>query len=101
MSNRNPGGGTQDEGVESVAVVLALGAMFVGGAPLYRATIDWAQLYAINNYGYGLDLPVSIGWGVACAVLLYGVTRLVVGIVLTLLRGTTLFKGGRLLGWFR
>ena len=61
--------------VTGLANTLAVVATFIGAPTLYGKTIDWMQDFTASNYGYGFEDIVSFGWFIACAALVFFISR--------------------------
>jgi hypothetical protein len=57
---------------------------FVLAPQLYQSSIDWAQDYAANNYGSGLEALTAFFWAVGCGLVTFGGCQLTISASLRL-----------------
>lgn len=90
MSDPN-GGRAPMAAAESIfGTAAAIGVAFFAGPPIYHHTIDLVQNYALHNYGFQGEV-ISYFWAFMIAVGSYGLSKLLLSIVLKLL----LFQSGQ------
>ena len=90
MTDPNGGGGALAAAESVFGTAAAVGAAFFAGPPTYHSSISFVQSYALSNYGFQGDV-VAYFWAFIIAIGSYGLSKLVLSIVLKLL----LFQSGQ------
>lgn len=64
-------------GADLLATVAGFALTFITAPPVYRASIDWARFYTIENLGSDWLWLVPFLWGLGCAVIVFAIVRMV------------------------